>query len=160
MTELDELRARQEALEAANEELHEAFRQVDGDSHEALTVAKSNIKLMVALRATQLEHGRVLSGVVTDVAGLKTSVATLDAKVGQLDAKVGHLDAKVGHLDAKVGQLDAKVGRLDAKIDTVDAKAEGLTTAVIGLHDMVSEVLRRLPRPPQAQPPEPPNQQE
>jgi cell division protein FtsB len=87
VSEIDELRARQEALEAANDTLHEAFRGVDGDAHTALEVARQNTRLMTALRATQLEHGRVIAGLVTDVTDLKTDVSGL--KTDMADLKTG-----------------------------------------------------------------------
>lgn len=58
--EIAQLRADMEALQNQQEMISDAFRQVDGEAHQALAVAKSNIKLMSTLRATQLEHSQVL----------------------------------------------------------------------------------------------------
>jgi cell division protein FtsB len=91
VSELDVLRARQEALETANDTLHEAFRSVDGDAHTALEVARQNIKLITALRATQLEHGRAIAGLVTDVTELKTDVTELKTDVAELKTNMGVL---------------------------------------------------------------------
>jgi cell division protein FtsB len=117
VSEIDELRARQEALETANDTLHEAFRGVDGDAHTALEVARQNTRLMTALRATQLEHGRVIAGLVTDVTDLKTGVSGLKTDV------------------------------TDLKTDVTDLKTDvsGLKTDMADLKTGLAEVLRRLP---------------
>jgi len=91
VTELDVLRARQEALETANETLHEVFRTVDGDAHTALEVAKQNVKLMTALRATQLEHGRAIAGLITEITELKAEVGTVNGGVAELKEGVAEL---------------------------------------------------------------------
>lgn len=92
------LRARQEALEAANDSLHEAFRSVHGDAHTALEVARQNIKLITVLRATQLEHGRAIAGLVTDVAELKTDVSELKTDVSELKTGLGVLTEGIGEV--------------------------------------------------------------
>lgn len=89
--ELEQLRARQEALETANDTLHEAFRTVDGDAHTALEVAKQNVRLMTTLRATQLEHGHVLGAVTTEVAELRSDVSELKGDVSELKDGVSEL---------------------------------------------------------------------
>ena len=91
MTEIDMLRAQQEALEMANETLHEAFRGIDGDAHTALEVAKQNVRLMTVLRATQLEHGKVIAGLVTDVTDLKGDVAELKGDVAEIKGDVAEI---------------------------------------------------------------------
>jgi hypothetical protein len=88
VTDLHELRARQEALETANGTLHEAFRSVDGDAHTALEVARQNIKLITALRATQLEQGQVIAALATDVVELKGDVAGLKGDLADFKGEV------------------------------------------------------------------------
>jgi cell division protein FtsB len=105
VSEIDVLRARQEALETANDTLHEAFRSVDGDAHTALEVARQNIKLITALRATQLEHGRAIAGLVTDVSELKTDVADLKTDVADLKTDVADLKTGLGVLTEGIGEV-------------------------------------------------------
>jgi phage shock protein A len=125
---LHDLSARQEALETANETLHEVFKTVDGDAHQALTVAKQNIKLIIALRGTQLAHGEVIAGLVTEVADLKVEVADVKTEIAELKVEVGELKVEVGELKAEV-----LTGVTDVKADVGELK--------VG----VAEVLRRLP---------------
>jgi hypothetical protein len=98
------LRARQEALETANETLHEAFRAVDGDAHTALEVARQNVKLMTALRTTQLEHGEAIGGIASEVVALKDDVGRLKDDVGTLK---GELRDELGTMQGDVGEIKA-----------------------------------------------------
>jgi hypothetical protein len=90
VTEINTLRARQEALETSTETLYEMSRVVRGNAHTALDLARQNVKLLIVLRATQLEHGRILAGLVADLAELKDcvgargDVAGLKDDVGQI----------------------------------------------------------------------------
>jgi hypothetical protein len=88
VSELEVLRARQEALEASNEGLREWLRGVDADAHAALDVARQNVKLMTALRATQLEHGKAIGGLVTEVAGVKADLAEFKAEFTEFKTEV------------------------------------------------------------------------
>lgn len=86
MSTLEELQAQVETIGTEQETLHEAFRQVDGDAHSALAIARQNVKLMTTLRATQLEHGarmdRMEGKLDTIQAGQATIVGLLNQLIG------------------------------------------------------------------------------
>lgn len=86
-----DLRARVEQLEQDREALYAAFRAVDGEFHEAIARHRADRSLLAALRQTQIEHGYVLTGLVTEVAGTKADVAGLKTDVGGLKTDVAGL---------------------------------------------------------------------
>jgi ABC-type transporter Mla subunit MlaD len=75
VTELDQLRAHQEALETTTEALQGAFRRAYGSAGMTVDLARQIIKLITTLRATQLEHGQVIAALAADVAELKEGLA-------------------------------------------------------------------------------------
>lgn len=82
--EIAQLRADMEALQTDQEMLNDAFRQIDGEAHQALTIAKSNIKLMSTLRATQLEHSQALEDLNTRVtAGFEILIGMIQKVIDQ-----------------------------------------------------------------------------
>jgi chromosome segregation ATPase len=138
VTELDEIRARMEALERANETLHVAFRGVDGDAHEALAVAMTNVKLMTTLRATQLEHGRALGGLVTQVVDLRRDVEDLQGGLADIGTDVSLLKIQVAGVTT--GLTDLKTDVNGVKTDVADLKTDAAE-----IKTSLAEVLRRLP---------------
>ena len=72
---IEELRARLETLASQQEAFQQAYHTVDGDAHMALVIARQNVRLMEAFRATQLEHGQAiaeLGDAVTELGGAMT----------------------------------------------------------------------------------------
>jgi hypothetical protein len=125
VTDLDELRARHEARETANDTFMKAFRSLDGDAHTALEVARQNVKLMTTLRVTQLEHGGAIAGLVTEVRWVKDDIAEVKADMAALRSEVkADMAALRSEVKADVAELRSDVGEIK-----------------VGL----AEVLRRLP---------------
>ena len=78
-------------MSIAHDGLWQAFRNLDGDAHTALATARHNVSLMTALRASQLEHGEAIAGLVTDVTDLKVDVAVLKVDVAEVKSDVAGL---------------------------------------------------------------------
>jgi chromosome segregation ATPase len=160
VTDLNFLSARQEALETSNETLREGFRTLDGDAHTALEVAKQNIKLMTALRATQLAHGEAIASLVTEVADVRSEVADVRAEVAGVRSEVADVRAEVAGVRSEVADVRAEVAGVKSEVADVRAELAGVKAEVAELKvdvngrlgmieseikDGLAEVLRRLP---------------
>lgn len=110
------LEARVDQLEADRENLYATFRAVDGEFHEAIARHRVDRKLILALRTTQIEHGRVLAGLVkgqsrleAEVAGLKTDVAALTTDVAGLRTDMFGLRTDAADVKGSLGRLEQLV---------------------------------------------------
>ena len=129
-----DLETRVEALEVEVARLREdgaATRAIaalaDRDVAEVRTTNRATRQVLTALRETQIEQGQALHTIAGAVAGLTTQVAALDTKADDLAEGQARHDQALAAQDARLDQLTALVTTL----------AEGQT-----------EILRRLPDPP------------
>jgi outer membrane murein-binding lipoprotein Lpp len=88
-----DLRGRVEQLEADRDNLYVTFRAVDGEFHEALARHRADRTLMSALRATQIEQGEVLGGLVVQMTDVQADVTELKTDVTELKSDVTELRA-------------------------------------------------------------------
>lgn len=142
VTQLDELHARQEALEIANTSLHETFGKVDGDAHHALELARQNVKLMSAIRATQLEHGAAIGGLVEESVRLRMRFDDMRSDIAGLKA---HMNDRFSMVTSDIDMLKGDVGELKGDVGELKGDVATLKSDVGELKVGLAEVLRRLP---------------
>lgn len=102
MSDVEELRARVDAVEAALAKLREDTEttrtmasMADRDVAEHRQGLKSVVSVVNALRQTQLEQGQVLGMLVTGQARAEAQLVALEARGATLTGAVDHLTARV-----------------------------------------------------------------
>jgi uncharacterized protein (DUF3084 family) len=119
MSDVEELRARMDAVEAALAKLREdaeATRTMaslaDRDVAEHRQGLKSVVSVMNALRQTQLEQGQVLGMLVTGQARAEAQLVALEAQGVALAGAVGHLAEGQRQLTERVDAIGGQVGAM------------------------------------------------
>ena len=150
MSDIEALSKRMEAVEGRTTRLENTsaplsmVAMIDRDVAECRQSRRGQMAVLNSLRVTQIEHGRTLTELKTQVAGLDERVSGLDERVAGLDERVAGLEGAVGrHTEVLAGHtemlagLDERVGQNTEMLSALDEMVEQRTDALAGKLDLV-----------------------
>lgn len=129
------------ALERTVKREAELRAKVDKDLSDVQSGQRAQLKLIQALRETQVEQGEQLK-LHTTVLNLHTDILNMHTEVLNLHT------TQLKELSEKVSGLDEKVSGLDEKVSGLDTRVSGLETTFSGFDRKIDRVLELIEPPP------------
>jgi uncharacterized coiled-coil protein SlyX len=128
----DELADRVTALEEQQRSDRRAIGSLDADIADLQVQRRQDVRLIQAVRNTQVEHGQRLDRIDR----------RLDGMVGRFDG----IDRRLDRMDGRFDRMDGRFDRMDGRFDGMDGRLDPLESGFADMRSkltLIVELLRR-----------------